>query len=60
VVPWCIVTVDSTVPISMWDDDMLIVVSTWALAGMFFESSSCTKNMELYALLSAGTLGGPT
>jgi hypothetical protein len=53
------VMVGVTVPISVKEEDKLMVVSCRALEGFPFASCSCTK-IQLYGLLSEGMLGGFT
>jgi hypothetical protein len=56
--PLCTVTNGCTVPMLVREDDKPTVVSCTARVGSPLESRSWTK-MQLYELLSAGTLVGP-
>ena len=60
VAPLDIVITESTMPMSVRDEDKLIIMSFGALVMTPLESRSCMKKTELYKLLSAGILVGPT
>jgi hypothetical protein len=55
--PDFIIKVESTVPISVTDEDRLMVVSFVALAGKPSESCNWTK-MQVAVVLSEGRVGG--